>query len=172
MTRISVLLLLCLAAFCGTQAFFDFRGHYVFRDFRTLATQIGQGRIAPEDADRIAPALARLGPVECRGQIARDVAIVQLYAADLAAFARDMDPAGPADAPALRTARTKALDRLDAALACVPLDGDLWLRSAVIAQALGKDDGAVAARRALSERTTPFEGWIANRRAAFFPESS
>lgn len=169
MKRISRLALAGLAVLCAGLAFLDARDFYAFGSFRTLADAVARGRVVLDDAARIEQPLARLGPVPCRGGTARDVAIIQLYAADLAAVAQGIDPVAPSDAPGVSAARAAAQDRLAAALACAPLDGDLWLRSALMARARGAGDADVAARRRLSEQTTPFEGWIVDRRAAFFP---
>lgn len=55
-------------------------------------------------------------------------------------------------------------------LTCAPLDGDMWLRLAVLAQSLHVDPDTVNRYLDWSYRTTPHEHWIQRRRDIFFPD--
>jgi hypothetical protein len=161
-----------LALVCGLIAGRDWLYAHAFADHRVYAAAVAAGLDDPQAGAAVAAALERLGPdpVACTGGAARDVAILQLFVADRVALAAGIDPLVPAPGNApVEAARRAALDRVAQALRCTPADGDLWLRSAVMARALGLPDADVADRLALSVRMAPAEGWIMERRAALFP---
>jgi hypothetical protein len=135
----------------------------------SLEEQIRGGRFEPDDMARLEPlAEAEVDrPHACRAK--RSLAFVKLYRADLLASKQGAPPLAPSDNRAVTEARDRAAGALRAALRCMPMDGDLWLRLAALDHALGAANARVARLFELSRETMPYEGSVMRRRQAFAP---
>jgi hypothetical protein len=135
----------------------------------SLEDQIRDGRFETSDAARLAPlAKARVQrPYACRAK--RSLAFVKLYRVDLMADRRGTDPFSPSEDAALTRARGRAAEAVRDALHCTPLDGDLWLRLAVLENGLGAGQERVATLFAMSRETRPHEGRVMRLRQSFAP---
>ena len=142
--------------------------HATWLDYLTLAEDIRQGAAGPSDLARVAPLLARDTPEPCAVLRSGAPVLLHLYASDARARALDMSPILPADDPELTATRQATRAALAEALACAPMDGDLWLSLALVARALDEPPEQVARYLALSERYAPHEGRISQRRALLF----
>lgn len=127
-------------------------------------------RLAERIRDGAAPDLAYLRGFEtrhdldallatCRGDLARAVSLIRLSQLDAALSGGDM--------PAVDAAQNRAAETLRAALGCAPLDGDAWLRLAMVeARRTGLTPDVMAMLR-LSYWTTPNELSVMRPRIRF-----
>ncbi|NBB99120.1 MAG: hypothetical protein GVY34_13300 [Alphaproteobacteria bacterium] len=141
----------------------DWTGYTAF-----TAEVTGGRRIEPADMALLAPVLDRTRVAPC--DVLRNTPLVtlHLYANDLLARQAGVNPLLTADDEALRAQRVAARAVLEDALACSPLDGNLWLSLAIMSRALGDDAATTAHYLAMSAEYTPHEGWIARRRDQLF----
>jgi len=168
-TEVTRLALLAFALVAGALQLDNLRAHLGFDHLYTLESQLREGRFEPTDLDRLAPlATARVQrPYACRAK--RGLAMVKLYLVDLTAAQAGRDPFAPSDAPDMVVARSRAAGALRAALRCAPLDGDLWLRLAVLEHGQGASRPRIARLVARSRAVTPHEGYLERRRRALAP---
>lgn len=139
-----------------------------WQGYTALARDVAQGRSAAEDMARLEPLLARDGHEPCAVLRGGTPVTLHLYASDLLAQAAGTNPFLPADDPRLTAQRQAARAVLEQAVACAPMDGNLWLSLAVLARALDEDPAQTVRYLAFSERYAPHEGWISDRRAQLF----
>jgi len=163
--------LLGLAAFCAAVQWQGLRGHLTYQGYHHLTEEAGQGRLEQDDAPQIAALLARPA-----GEAAaldprrlRTIAVLHMYNVDLTAAAKGISPLQPSMDEELTAARQAALQHLKAAVIRTPYDGDLWLRMAFSARALGRPQEKVTAYLKWSETMAPHEDWILNRRKSLNP---
>jgi hypothetical protein len=142
--------------------------HAAWLDYVTLAEDIRRGAAGPSDLERVAPLLARETPEACAVLRSGAPVLLHLYASDARARRLGVNPFLPAEDPDLTATRHATQVALTQALACAPMDGDLWLSLALVARALDAEPEQVAHYLALSERYAPHEGWISRRRAQLF----
>ncbi len=142
--------------------------HATWQEYLALSEEIRQGRARPEDLARVAPLLARTAPEHCAVLRSGAPVLLHLYASDARARDLGVNPFLPSDDPDLTATRIATRDAVTQALACTPMNGDLWLSRAIIGRALGEDAAQVARYLALSDRYAPHEGWISQRRALLF----
>ncbi len=161
-------LLLALAALCAGLQWQGLRGHLNHQSHHRLAAEAGAGRLESADSGLVAALLA--APAGAAAvfdpHLHRSRAVLHLYAADLIAAAKGLNPLLPASDPEAAAARKAALRQLEAALARQPLDGDLWLRLAVMGRALGLPERLLETYLERSRLSAPYEGWILRRRGA------
>jgi hypothetical protein len=142
--------------------------HLAWRDYDSLAQEVAAGRFKVEDFSRLQPYLMRDLPDDCAALRIRTPAILHLYGADLVAKSLGLDPFLPSDNADLNKQREQSRQVLERSLICAPLDGDFWLKYALIQRALGAPADIVERSRELSQRYTPHEGWIQRRRDTLF----
>lgn len=161
--------ILILALGGGAVQFAQLRADIAHETLFSLEEQIRGGRFEPDDMARLAPlAEAEVDrPHACRAK--RSLAFVKLYRADLLARKNEAPPLAPSDDPAVTEARERAAGAVRAALRCMPMDGDLWLRLAALEHARGATTADVARLFELSRETMPYEGSVMRRRQAFAP---
>lgn len=126
------------------------------------------GRLTGQDVERLQGLFETGAVADCRVLRGGALTFLHLYAIDTGARAIGAHPLLPSDDPQLTAMRGRAQDQLIRALACTPLDGDLWLSLAVVSRALGQAPDLTARYLALSVRYAPHEGWIAERRNRLF----
>lgn len=164
--------LLALALLSAFLCWQGLRADFSWQAYHALVEEIGAGRREPEDAARIAPLLAQPDGAGFRSdpRAPRSKAILQAYDVDLTAQAQGLLPLAPSDNPDMIAARKAARQQIRIALSWTPMDGDLWLRLAVISRTLELPAAHISRLLLWSERTMPHEGWVARRRTALFPE--
>lgn len=139
--------------------------------YQGFAAELVAGRAETSDLDDLAPVLARPQPEPCAVFRDTDVVMLHFYAADLLALQAGVNPFLPATDPTLEAQRRITRAVVESALACAPVDGNLWLGLATIARALDAPPHLVAQYLDLSQRYAPHEAWIARRRDRLFPSS-
>lgn len=137
-----------------------------YADFTAEVTQ--GGRVDPGDMALLAPVLGRTEPESCDVLRHTSLVTLHLYANDLLARQAGVNPLLPAQDADLTAQRVATRSVLEEALACSPLDGNLWLSLAILSRALDDTPERTARFIALSERYAPYEGWIAGRRDQLF----
>jgi len=142
--------------------------HVSWKAYAGFATEVTRGRAEPADMELLAPILNRRGPEHCDMLDQIPLVTLNFYAHDLIARQAGLNPFLPASDPALNAQRQATRAVVEDALACAPLDGNLWLSLAILSRAMGDDPEKTAQHLALSERYAPHEGWIAGRRAQLF----
>lgn len=161
--------ILTLALGGGALQFEQLRADLAHETLFTLEEQIRGGRFEPSDIERLAPfSMARVDrPFACRPK--RSLAFVKLYRADLLARKHAVVPSAPSEDPIVTAAREQAAEAVREVLRCMPMDGDLWLRLAMVEHALGAKNAHVSRLFELSRETMPYEGSVIRRRQAFAP---
>ena len=147
----------------------NLRAYLAYDDLFALEEQIRDRRFEPSDDTRLAP-LAEATvqrPYACHPK--RSLAFVKLYLTELAASRNDLDPLEPTTHPAVTRARERARTAVRDAVRCAPLDGDLWLRLAVMEYGLGASPDRVEVLYERSRNTRPFEGHLMRLRRFFAP---
>lgn len=142
--------------------------HVAWKGLGTLSAKVASGRFVPDDLDVIAPLLLRNTPQRCAVLRTGVPVTLNLYAGDLMAHALDTSTFHPSDDPALTSQRKQTQRLLHDAIACAPMDGDLWLKLAMVARALDEPAPAITRYLAMSQKFAPYEGWIMDRRAQLF----
>lgn len=150
----------------------NLQSYLSYQGYHQLVEDVADGRQNPDDQSRISALLERpFAPSDKYDiQAMRTKAILQIYIVDLVAIEKGVNPFQPSSDNDMIAAREDAMARAKTTLSHTPLDGDLWLRMAVLAQSLQRPEEEILAYRMWSEQTTPFEGWIKSRRDALFPE--
>ncbi len=132
-------------------------------DLTDLAASIEQG--ASPDADYLVRVVGADGFArdsdDCSDAVTRARLTVAWAAADALA----------ADAPTLQVVEAGATRAALRRLACDPLDGNAWLRYAMIAERGGTPREAVAAALSASYRLAPAEIWVVEPRLEFVTRS-
>ncbi len=136
-------------------------------EYADFADELAEGRFVPSDLQALAPVLART-EVHCLTLRETPLLSLHFYASDLRAQIAGVHPFLPAEDPALQAQRDRTRAMLEEALACAPLDGNLWLSMAILSRALAAPPELVARHVALSRLYAPHEGWIAERREELF----
>ncbi len=131
-------------------------------DLFDLAASIERGG-EPPDADYLADFVKRNGvdqaSEDCGNSFTRSRVTVSLAMVEAATEADD--------AAAADSARQIALQSIEQRLRCNPLDGNAWLRRAIV-ESRGEDGLARAVDDLrMSYKTAPSEGWIVEPRLAF-----
>lgn len=139
-------------------------------DYIRLAENVRSGRSVLDDMDRLTLYTQTNQPelVSCNLPVRKTVAILTLYASDLAAQrtgASQFDEQGDF---ALQVYRSRAMGRVKDVLVCAPLDGDMWFRMALLSFILDMQRSSTEAFLTWSNRAAPQEKWIKNQRDAFF----
>jgi len=142
--------------------------HLNWSGYASLTAEITQGRAETGDLVLLAPVLERAGPESCDVLSDTPVVTLHLYANDLFARQAGVSPFLPADDPALSAQRIATRDLVEDALACTPLDGNLWLSLAILSRAMGNAPEPTTRFVDLSKRYAPHEGWVAGRRERLF----
>ncbi len=136
-------------------------------DYADFADELAEGRAVSTDLEALAPILAQ-GPAHCLTLRETPLLTLHFYASDLRAQVAGANPLMPSDDPALQAQRDKTRAVLERALACAPLDGNLWLSMAILSRAQAEAPELVTDFVGLSQRYAPHERWIAERRAQLF----
>ncbi|MGY6704381.1 hypothetical protein [Roseinatronobacter sp.] len=142
--------------------------HVAWQGLGALSGKVASGRFVPDDLGVIAPFLMRNTPQRCAVLRMGAPVTLNLYAGDLMAHALDTSTFHPSDDPALTSQRTQTQRILHDAIACAPMDGDLWLKLAIVARSLDESAPIIARYLAISQKFAPYEGWIMDRRAQLF----
>ncbi|MBT9288477.1 hypothetical protein [Prosthecodimorpha staleyi] len=104
---------------------------------------------------------ARLDGI-CDARIRRARVSIALARLDLAVTGDDLER--------VDAARAAVLDQTRRLIACVPTDGNAWLRLAMVEIADGGLTPAVSASFAHADRLAPFEGWVLRGRLPFYAD--
>lgn len=143
--------------------------HLDWAGYAEFTAEVTQGRrVDPADMVLLAPVLGRTRSESCDVLRHTSLVTLHLYANDLLARQAGVNPLLPAEDAALTAQRVATQSVLEDALACSPLDGNLWLSLAILSRAIGDAPARTARFIALSERYAPHEGWIAGRRDQLF----
>lgn len=138
-------------------------------DYIRLEKNVRSGRSKLDDMDRLAfyTQIHQSQLVSCNLPVRKTVAILTLYASDLAAQrtgAGQFDEQGDF---ALQVHRSHAMGRVKDVLVCAPLDGDMWFRMALLSFILHLPRPSTEAFLAWSKRAAPHETWIKDQRDVF-----
>ncbi len=145
--------------------------HLGWSAYDDFAEDILEGRMEVSDLAFLTPVLARSGPEPC--SVLRDSPLLTLhfYAHDLRAEQAGANPFLPSDDPALSEQRASTRALLEQALACAPLDGNLWLELALLSRAMDDPTDLTARFLTLSKRYAPHENWVRTRHKQLFPDT-
>lgn len=155
-----------LALLCAVFQWTGLHSHLSYQGHHRLAAAVGEGRLETVEAGWMDAALdtplAQVGYVS--PQSLRDFSLLHMYNVDLIAASKGLSPLRASQDPDLSAARLEAMKRLKATLSRTPLDGDLWLRLALLARAEKPFNNNANHYLKLSQKVTPHEGWILKRR--------
>lgn len=142
--------------------------HLAFSDYARLVKEISEGRSQPADLQRIAGFLAyyETEHISCRSGEIRTFAILALYRADLLAAQKGVSPFDYSPDLSLQLARAQAMQAVQRLLLCSPMDGDMWLRLALVGRTMGLEQSLLDTYLVWSRKTAPHEGGIQRRREA------
>lgn len=140
--------------------------YLAFSDYAQLVEEISEGRFAPSDLDRISSFLAyyETENISCRSEETRVFAILALYRADLLAAQKGVSPFDYSPDLGLQLARAQAMRAIQGLLRCSPMDGDMWLRLALVGRTMGLEQSRLDTYLAWSRTTAPHEGGVQRRR--------
>ena len=138
-------------------------------DYMQLEQNVRSGRTVLADMDRLGPYTKTNQPKakSCNLQIRKTVAVLTLYASDLAAQHAGLSRFDEQGDFNVQIYRSNAMGRVRDVLVCAPLDGDMWFRMSLLSFILNADRTSTTAFLAWSQRTAPQETWIRNQRDAF-----
>lgn len=140
--------------------------YLTFADYAQLVDDISEGRFILSDLDRISGFLAyyETENIGCQSEEIRIVAILALYRADLLAVQKEVSPFDYSPDLGLQLARAQAMLAIQSLLRCSPMDGDMWLRLALVGRTLGLEQSLLDTYIGWSRKIAPHEGWIQRRR--------
>lgn len=141
-----------------------------YAPYAALVSDVQDGRSEPSDLNRIAPLLDQNDRTTCTPETARINAILHLYRTDLVARENNLSPFIVTTQGDLGRVRQNAQKGLANSLTCNPMDGDLWLRLAILERSRATPETQVNRLLNWSKRTTPHEGPTLKRRNQFFPK--
>ena len=138
-------------------------------DYIRLEENVRSGRSVLDDMDRLAfyTQIHQSQLMSCNLPVRKTVAILTLYASDLAAQRTVVSQFDEQGDFALQVHRSRAMGRVKDVLVCAPLDGDMWFRMALLSFILHMPKQSTEAFLAWSNRAAPQETWINNQREAF-----
>jgi hypothetical protein len=166
---IDKLLLLITSMLVLTNSVGTLTTNLVHSDYIRLAKNVRSGRSVLADMDRLASYTKTNQPeaMSCNLQVRKTVAILTLYASDLAAQNAGVNQFDEPDDFNVQVYRSHAMGRVRDVLVCAPLDGDMWFRLSILSFILNMERTSTVAFLTWSERAAPQETWIKNQRDAF-----
>lgn len=138
-------------------------------DYILLEKNVLSGRSVLADMDRLAPYTKTNQPTAkfCNLRVRKSVAILTLYASDLAAQHAGISQFDEQSDFNVQVYRSHAMGRVRDVLVCAPLDGDMWFRMSLLSFILNMQRTSTETFLAWSQRAAPQETWIKNQRDAF-----
>lgn len=138
-------------------------------DYIRLEENVRSGRTVLADMHRLASYTKTNQPKaqSCNLQVRKTVAILTLYASDLAAQHAGVSQFDEQGDFNVQVYRSHAMGRVRDVLVCAPLDGDMWFRMSLLSFILNMQRTSTEAFLAWSQRAAPQETWIKNQRDAF-----
>jgi hypothetical protein len=142
--------------------------HVAWDGYANFTSEVTGGRRETGDLLLLSPILQKSGIETCDKLLNTPLVTLHLYANDMLATEAGIAPLQPAEDAAITTLRLRTRELLEQALACSPMDGNLWLSLAIISKALGEPIELTAQFVELSRRYAPYENWIKLRRDMIF----
>ncbi len=164
-TRLAVVcaILICIAL-TGPQLI----RHVAWDGYANFTSEVTGGRRETGDLLLLSPILQKSGLETCDKLLNTPLITLHLYVNDMLATEAGIAPLQPAEDIAITTLRLRTRELLEQALACSPMDGNLWLSLATMSRALGEPPETTAQFVELSRRYAPYESWIGTRRERLF----
>lgn len=168
-TVIDKILMFALGCVVALISLVSLQSHIVYKDYLALESEVRAGRRVSEDIDRLKSylALRRNETLPCNMAVRTNRAVLQLYDSDLRAWQQGLSDFTTTGNLLLQVARTSSLRRVREVLECSPLDGDMWLRMAIMGFSLQMDRQRVTTFLDWSRLVAPNEMWIKYQRQQF-----
>jgi hypothetical protein len=142
--------------------------YLIWHGYAKFTSEVTEGRRDTGDLALLSPILRRSLSQTCDSLLNTPIITLHLYANDMMATEADISPLKPTENIDVTELRMRTRKLLEDALACSPMNGDLWLSLAIISQALGEPPEVTGQFVELSRRYAPYEGWIRTRRERLF----
>ncbi len=152
----------------AVQTGLELKQYLTMRSYDALAAKVRGGRAEFSDLVVLGPVLNQHKATPCGILRNSQIVMLHFYANDLIAQQAGEDPFLPTNDPVNLLQRNITHELLGQALACAPMDGNLWLHRATLSHAIGFSTEYTTRYLERSLRYAPFENRIAVRREQIF----